>query len=395
MKYITKTILLLSLISLFTDIASEMLYPVMPMYLKSIGFSVLLIGILEGIAEATAGFSKGYFGNLSDHLGKRKPFVQIGYTMSAISKPLMALWTHPLGIFLARTTDRLGKGVRTAARDTMLSDETSPEFKGRVFGFHRGFDTLGAAIGPILALAFLTTYPEAYRELFLLAFIPGLLAVVTTFVLKERRRDPALIPSGTVSAPKFFTFLTYWKAAPRQYRLLIVGLLAFALVNSSDMLLLLMMKHNGATDQQVILVYVFYNVVYALTSFPMGMIGDKIGLRWAFMFGLLLFAVVYGGIMFATSVPVLFALFFLYGVYAASTEGISKAWISNIVPEGETATAIGLYTGLNSVSALLASSVAGWLWFSFGPTATFGLSAVGALLVMLFFVLAFPKDMSE
>ncbi|HTP12940.1 MAG TPA: MFS transporter, partial [Bacteroidota bacterium] len=167
MKFITKTILFLSLVSLFTDIASEMLYPVMPMYLKSIGFSVVLIGILEGIAEATAGISKGYFGSLSDHLGRRRPFIQAGYALSAVSKPLMALLIQPVWVFVARTSDRLGKGIRTAARDAMLSAETTPEFKGRVFGFHRGFDTLGAAIGPSLALLYLTFHPDEYRSLFL------------------------------------------------------------------------------------------------------------------------------------------------------------------------------------------------------------------------------------
>ena len=154
-NFITKTIILVSFVSLFTDIASEMLYPVMPVFLKSIGFSVLLIGVLEGVAEATAGLSKGYFGNLSDNLGRRVSFIQWGYLLSAISKPMMALFTFPIWIFSARTIDRLGKGIRNSARDALLSDESKPETKGKVFGFHRGMDTLGAAIGPILALIYL------------------------------------------------------------------------------------------------------------------------------------------------------------------------------------------------------------------------------------------------
>ena len=158
-KILTRTILLVSFVSLFTDIASEMLYPIMPVYLKSIGFSVMLIGILEGVAEATAGLSKGYFGNLSDVRKQRVPFVRSGYVMSAISKPLMAIFTAPVWIFFVRTLDRFGKGVRTSARDAMLSDETTPEHKGKVFGFHRSLDTVGAAIGPIVALVFLWFYP--------------------------------------------------------------------------------------------------------------------------------------------------------------------------------------------------------------------------------------------
>ena len=144
-RIITHLVLIVSIVSLFTDIASEMLYPVMPVYLRSIGFSVFLIGVLEGLAEATAGFSKGYFGNLSDRINKRAIFIKIGYSLSAVSKPLLAILTLPIGIFFARTADRLGKGIRTSARDALLSGEASPENKGKVFGFHRSMDTVGAA----------------------------------------------------------------------------------------------------------------------------------------------------------------------------------------------------------------------------------------------------------
>jgi MFS family permease len=190
-KILTRTILLVSFVSLFTDIASEMLYPIMPVYLRSIGFSVLLIGILEGVAEATAGISKGYFGNLSDVLQKRVPFVRGGYTLSAISKPLLAFFTFPLWVFFARTIDRLGKGIRTSARDAMLSDETTPEHKGKVFGFHRSMDTVGAAIGPIFALIYLSFYPGEYKWMFIIAFFPGLIAILLTFFLKDKSYSPA------------------------------------------------------------------------------------------------------------------------------------------------------------------------------------------------------------
>ena len=146
MKSITRTIWILSLVSLFTDTASEMLYPIMPFYLRSIGFSVVLIGVLEGVAEATAGLSKGYFGKLSDSSGRRVPFVQVGYALSAISKPMMAILILPLWVFAARTIDRIGKGVRTGARDAILSDEATPHTKGKVFGFHRSMDTLGGVL---------------------------------------------------------------------------------------------------------------------------------------------------------------------------------------------------------------------------------------------------------
>ena len=166
MKYITRTVWILSVVSLLTDTASEMLYPIMPIYLKTIGFSILLIGILEGVAEATAGLSKGYFGKLSDSSGKRVPFVQIGYAFSTISKPMMAIFTYPLWIFFARAIDRFGKGIRTGARDAILSDQATPQTKGKVFGFHRSMDTLGAVIGPSLALLYLFYYPHNYKTLF-------------------------------------------------------------------------------------------------------------------------------------------------------------------------------------------------------------------------------------
>ncbi len=386
MKYITRTILLLSFVSLCTDLASEMLYPVMPIYLRTIGFSVLLIGILEGVAEATAGLSKGFFGNLSDVLGRRAPFVRLGYALSAVSKPMLALLTHPWWVFTARTTDRLGKGLRTGARDAILSAESRPEEKGRVFGFHRAFDTIGAALGPLVALVLLTLTPGDYTRLFLIAAIPGAAAVILTFFVRDRRTTSP-VAGGT--RPGFFAFLRYWRSAPASYRSLVGGLLVFGLVNSSDMLLLLMMNHQGATDRQVILIYVFYNMVYALSSFPMGMVGDRMGLRKTFQLGLGLFAVVYGAIGFVSSPVIMAVLFFLYGLYAASTEGISKAWIANIVPAGETATAIGFYTGMNSLCTLIASSAAGFLWYEVGPQAAFGVSAAGAAGVAVYLAWVF------
>ena len=181
MKYISKTVWILSVVSLLTDVASEMLYPIMPIYLKSIGFSIVLIGILEGVAEATAGISKSYFGKLSDNSGKRVPFVKIGYALSAISKPMMAVFVFPLWVFFARTIDRFGKGIRTGARDAIISQEATPATKARVFGFHRSMDTIGAVLGPLSALIFLNYYPGNYKTLFCIAFFPGLIAIFLTF----------------------------------------------------------------------------------------------------------------------------------------------------------------------------------------------------------------------
>lgn len=382
MKYITRTVWILSLISLFTDMASEMLYPVMPIYLKSIGFSVLYIGILEGFAEAVAGLSKGYFGKLSDNSGKRIPFVQIGYALSAISKPMMAVFIYPAWVFLARTIDRLGKGIRTGARDAILSNETSAANKGKVFGFHRSMDTFGAVLGPLSALVYLYFYPEDYTTLFFIAFIPGLVAVLSSLFLQKKK---AAVKSER-KATSFFSFIKYWKNSPVNYRKVVIGLLIFTLFNSSDLFLLLKAKQSGLSDTWVIGVYIFYNLVYALFAFPIGILADRIGLKRILISGLILFAIVYFGMSVNTNIYMFFALFFLYGIYAAATEGISKAWISNITDRKDTATAIGTYSGFQSLCTMLASSIAGLIWFKFGASATFIVTASMTIVSIIYFI---------
>jgi len=389
MRYLTRTIWILSFISLLTDTASEMLYPIMPIYLKSIGFSVMLIGILEGIAEATAGLSKGYFGKLSDQKGRRVPFVQLGYALSALSKPMMAVFIYPLWILLARAIDRLGKGIRTGARDALLSDEASPSTKGRVFGFHRSMDTVGAVIGPTLALVYLYFYPGSYRILFLLAFAPGLLAIVLSLALKDRKMpDTANL---NVKKTPFFAFLGYWRHSPLIYRKVVAGLLVFTLCNSSDVFLLLKVKQAGLSDMATIGVYIFYNIVYALAAFPFGVMADRLGLKNVFIGGLCLFVLVYSGMIFTGNLYYYGLLFLAYGLYAAATEGISKAWISNITDKEDTATAIGTYTGLQSICTMLASSLTGWLWLRFGAGLAFLFTAVLATAVVFYFLFGISK----
>ena len=379
MKHISKSVWILSLISLFTDTASEMLYPIMPIYLKSIGFTVLLIGILEGFAEAIAGLSKGYFGKRSDNSGKRVPFVQLGYAFSAISKPMMAMFIYPLWIFFARTIDRLGKGIRTGARDALLSDEATPQTKAKVFGFHRSMDTLGAVLGPALALLYLYYYPEDYKTLFFIAFVPGLLAIIASFYLKEKKQEIKIKKKTS-----FFSFLNYWKQSPSSYRKLAIGLLAFTLFNSSDVFLLLKAKDAGLDDTSIIGVYIFYNLIYALFAFPIGILADKIGLKKVFIFGLSLFAIVYFGMATNTNLYVFFGLFFLYGVYAAATEGISKAWISNICDKKDTATAIGTFSAFQSICTMLASALAGFIWFTFGASIIFIVTGIATLIIIIY-----------
>ncbi|EOQ97733.1 transporter, major facilitator family protein [Leptospira wolbachii serovar Codice str. CDC] len=394
MKYISKTVWVLSLVSLFTDIASEMLYPVLPIYLKSIGYSILFIGVLEGIAEVVAGYGKGYFGHLSDVTGKRVPFVKFGYTLSAISKPLLSLGQNPFVVLVSRILDRIGKGVRTGARDAILSSEATNKTKARVFGFHRAMDTLGAVLGPSLALAYLYFYPQDYIFLFYLALLPGIIAIGFTFLLKEKSKQ-STETNFRDQNNSLTSFLSYWKKSNPNYRKLVFGLLVFAFWNSSDVFLILKAKDVGLADHLVIGIYIFYNLVYAGFSYPLGIFADKIGLKKMFLFGLGIYAIVYLLMGIVQSSGLVLLAFFLYGLYAAATEGISKAWISNVVPNNETATAIGMYTGLQSICAFFASFVAGWLWFLFGAPVTFIVTGFFAVLVALYFLVTKVAEDSE
>lgn len=379
-KLLTRNVIVLSIVSFCTDVASEMLYPVLPIYLKTIGFSIILIGVLEGIAEGLAGLSKGYFGKMSDNSGKRLPFVQLGYALSAISKPLLVAFIFPAWVFFARTLDKLGKGLRTGARDALLSDEATPKTKGRVFGFHRSMDTLGAVLGPLLALVYLAFRPEDYKMLFIFAFIPGILAIGFTLFIKEKNLSVA----NPTKKTRFLDFINYWKEGPVAYRKLVSGLLAFSLFNSSDVFLLLKVKEAGFGDAFVIGIYVFYNLIYALFSYPLGNLADKWEMKKTFLSGLLIFSLVYFGMAMSNQKWIFIFLFFMYGLYSAATEGITKAWISNISDKKQTATAIGTYTAFQSVSALLASSFAGLIWYSFGASYVFLMGGLAAVMVVLY-----------
>jgi len=389
MTNLSKTVWTLSLISLFTDIASEMLYPVMPLYLKNIGLSFAFIGILEGIAEAIASLSKGYFGQLSDASGKKVVFVRFGYALSAFAKPMIALFNSPLWILFSRTLDRFGKGIRTGARDAMLSEESTKETKGTVFGFHRSMDTLGAFLGPILALLYLYFYSSDYKHLFYFAFAPGIFAVVLSFALKEKRISAKAPSNKKIS---FLSFIKYLKTSSNDYRKLVFPLLFFSLFNSSDFFLLLKAKQIGIDDKYVIFVYIFYNFIYVIFSFPLGVIADKLGLRKVFIVGIGLFSFVYVGMAYANNLGILLALFFLYGIYAAATEGISKAWISNIVSKDEIATAIGTYSAFQSLCLMTASFVAGLIWDLASPKAAFLLTFAASFLVLIYMIIVNIKD---
>ena len=294
----------------------------------------------------------------------------------------MALFTWPAWVFLARTLDRLGKGIRTGARDAMLSEASTPQTRGTVFGFHRSMDTLGAVLGPALALIYLYCYPSQYQVLFGLAFLPGLFSIAFTLLLTD---SPATLRTNRAPV-SLLAFGQYWQKSPKPYRKLVSGLLLFALFNSSDLFLLLKVKEAGLTDTAVIGVYIFYNLVYAVSAYPVGRLADRIGLKPVFLARLFLFTLVYTGMAYTQSLYGFLGLFLLYGLYAAATEGVAKAWISTLVEKQDLATAIGTYAGFQSIGALLASWLAGWLWYGFGPATTFMVTSLAAGATLLYFL---------
>ena len=387
-KSIPKTVWTLGLISLFTDMASEMLYPVLPLFMQQVGMSILGIGVLEGFAQLLAGYAKGYFGRLSDVRRSRVPFIRLGYSLSAVAKPLMGFLSFPWGIFVLRSLDRLGKGIRTAARDALLSLAAPEGSKVRIFGFHRSMDTIGASVGPLLALIFLVVRPGDFRNLFFLALVPGVIAIGLTWRLR-RVGSPA---TGARHWPGIHSFLIYLRGAPGSYLRLIGGLLFFGLINSSDFFLLLKIQDLGISEKGVIGIYIFYNLIYALLAFPAGILADRWRFKWILVMGFFAFGLVYLGLGFALDLWIIALLFFLYGAYAAMTEGIAKAWISNLIVPEEMATAVGAYEALLSICTFLASVLAGWVWYRFGSQFLFaGVGLASAILLIYFLTVQIPE----
>ena len=377
---IPRQVKILGLISLFTDMASEMLYPITPIFLTAVlGSSMAIVGLIEGLAEITAGFFKGYFGRLSDKLGRRSIFVRIGYGLSALTKPLPGIFPHISTVLFARVTDRVGKGIRTVPRDALLASY-SENNSGAIFGFHRGMDTLGAALGPAVALILLYFFPENYILIFLVAFIPSLVAVGFTLPVKDK---PIVINTKEKNDYKSF-----WASASANYKKLLLLITVFSFVNSSDVFLILKSKVVSGSSTQAILGYIFYNIIYASSSYPLGRISDNLGKRNIYIFGLFIFSIVYLGFAITAHEIIIWVLFAFYGIYAAATEGVAKAWVSDLIPDQNRGTAIGLLTMLSSIAIMVGSFLTGILWDQFGAQVPFYLSAgVSFVVAVLFFSL--------
>ncbi|MCX7879490.1 MAG: MFS transporter [Ignavibacteria bacterium] len=388
--FINKKILILALISFFTDVASEMLYPILPLFLKSIGFSILVIGILESIAEAISGLSKGYFGALSDKLGSRVLFVRLGYFLSSIAKPLIGLFPLPMFVFFFRTIDRFGKGIRTAPRDALLSDESQYEHKGKVFGFHRAFDTLGAVVGPSLTILLLTYFIADYRTIFLLSVVPGVIVLLLCFTLKEQKKEKKAYSTSTIRT-NVSAFLKYYQSSSKKYKEITFPLLFFTLFKSSEFFLLLKLDEYGISSANIVFFYILLNVSYAIFSFPAGRLADKVGFKKVISFGLLSFSCAYLSINLSNDTYWLAIVFIIYGIFSASYEGMVKAYITNRVPHSETATALGTFSAFTSVISLLSSSLTGTLWSILGSTCALLFSAFAGLITFVYFAI-FLKD---
>jgi MFS family permease len=370
---VPRNVLVLGLVSLLTDASSEMVYPILPLFLANVLHApVSAIGLIESLAEATSSFVKVASGRISDRLQKRRPLVAIGYTLSNVIKPLMAIAPGWPAVLALRVADRFGKGVRTAPRDALIADSGTPERRGRDFGFHRALDTVGAAIGPLTAWAVLTLVPDGYRMIFWLSAIPGSLAVILVLVAVREVRSPG---SASGSKPRDRAPLLPFKQLGPGFTVFTLISVVFALGNSSDAMLVLRSQNVGSPAALIPLMYFVFNLVAAALATPFGHLSDRFGRRRLITMGFAGYALVYAGFALAGRPIDVWVLFALYGIPYAATEGLSRAFVVDLVPEPLRATAIGGYTFALGLAALPASLVAGMLWDAVSPAAPFILSA--------------------
>lgn len=383
-KNIKNNVVILGVASFFTDVSSEMIYPVMPIFLTSVlGAPMSVMGLIEAIAESTASVLKAVSGWLSDRLRARRPFVVAGYSLSALSRPLLFLaFVWPV-VLLARFLDRFGKGLRTSARDAMIADSSEASSRGRAFGFHRAMDSFGACIGPLLAILFLVVFKENLRAIFIIAFVPALLAVFTLiFFLKETppkkaaTRDfypPSPSRQSVSSRASEDSAQTNGDLIPKSGELhkFLFASAVFAMGNSSDAFLIIRAKDLGLSTTFVILAYVLYNISYSVLSTPFGALSDRISRKKVMVIGYGVFALVYALFGLISSSGPLWILFPVYGFYIAMTDGVGRAFVSDMVAPQRRATALGAYHFMLGVFAFLASLIAGLLWTRIGASAPF------------------------
>jgi len=359
LRGISRNVVVLGLVAFCTDLASEMLYPVIPLFVVgTLGSSPALLGLIEGLAEGISSGLRWVGGAWSDRTGRRKPFVVAGYSLSAVSKPVMGLAAFALGwplFLIGRGADRLGKSVRTAARDALIADSTNLAYRGVAFGFHRALDTCGAVAGPLVALLIVRSWPgSSLAWLFCVAFIPGLLSILlAAFGVRD---IPCAAPTADRRAPGLF------QSFPRPFWHLLAAFAVFSLGNSTDSFLILRSKELGLSFPQVILAYTLFNVTYAAAATPLGRLSDRIGRKRVVMGGWVTYAAVYAGFAWFQSPIAPWVLMPAYGLYHALTEGVTKALVSDIVPQQQRGGAMGLLATVGGLGQLAASVLAGALW---------------------------------
>jgi MFS family permease len=380
---VERNVFRLGIVSFFTDISTEMIYPLVPIFLtETLGAPRAILGAIEGLAESTTSMFRVVSGWLSDKVGKRKPFLLAGYSLSAVAKVFLAVAFHWPMVLFARVGDRLGKGLRTSPRDALIAQWTPPSVRGRGFGFHRAADTAGAVVGPLAALALLALIGENYRPIFALALVPAVLAVIVLRAVSDRA--PAPDERGSESRPQFRDF-------GRAYYVFLVISLVFALGNSSDVFIILRARNLGLGVSEAVLAYALYNLVYALLSMPAGIASDRLGRRGVIAGGFAIFAAVYFGFAVVDAGAYVWLLFGVYGIYMALTEGVGRALVADFVGAQWRGTALGLYQGAMGLMILLSSILAGVLWDQVGASAPFFLGGSTAALAFLLAVLFLPR----
>lgn len=379
---IPKNVLFLGLVSFLTDVSSDMIYPILPLFLSDVlHSSKVFIGLIEGVAESTASILKVVSGWLSDRLGKRKFLVTLGYGLSSLGKPTLSLVTAGWQVLLVRFMDRFGKGVRTSPRDAMIADSSLQDRRGLSFGFHRAMDSGGAVIGPLLAFLFLPLVNRNYRTLFLIASIPAFLSVLLLILFVQEKRK-VKEKTSDLTKPKFFS-RTHWIGFDRKFKIFVLGITIFTLGNSSDAFLFLRAKSLNIEAIYAPILWLVLNAVYASVSSPAGWLSDRIGRKNLILSGLFVYALVYLGFAFATRSYHVWLLFAVYGLYYGLANGTMRAHVADLVGEEKRATAYGIYHGAVGMTALPASLIFGWLWQSVGVSFAFCFGAGLALLAFL------------
>jgi MFS family permease len=375
-----KNVFVAGLVSFFMDVSSEMIYPLVPLFLANVlGVNKSVIGLIEGIAESTASLLKVFSGWYSDRIGNRKWLMAAGYGISTLSRPIVALatgWQHVMG---SRFMDRFGKGVRTAPRDAIIAESSEKTHLGRAFGFHRSMDTMGAVVGPALAFFFLGIFSNNYRSVFWLSMIPGAIAVLLIiFFIREKKK----FSQPHSERPKLTLKHFDWR-----FKFFVVIAALFAAGNSSDVFLILRAQQVGVPTIMIPVVYLLFNLVYSLSSIPAGIAADRFGRKRVILLGFILFAILYYGFATAKDTTAIWALFGFYGLFMGLTEGIQKAFLATIIPQDFKATAFGVYNTAVGLAMLPASLIGGWLWDHVSSAATFYYGAITASLSAVLFVI--------